>query len=217
MKLNIPRTSKKMMKTTTKNKYFLALFGIGLIGILFGYFAYANPIEFPPSYRTSAATTTSPVYLSEYSTTTSPTFDSYYITQGQTSGFNPTGAIGLTALIHMTATTGVPTLNLACEISQNGTDWFERDCYNSSTTTNIANISGEMNSYTWIFASSTCLRGGAAPLSNQSTCAKAFEIPVSTRYTRLVATMASTTGINQATGVGNADLWFELVPRKERY
>ena len=200
-----------------KNKYFLTSFILGIIGIFLGYLAYAGPIVFPPSYRTSVATTTSPVYLAKFSTTTSPTFDSYYITQGSTSGFNPTGALGLTALINMRATTGVPTLNLSCEASQNGVDWFKRDCYNTATTTNIANISGEMSSYTWIFASSTCAVGGQAAADNQSTCTRAFEISTPTRYTRLVGSLASTTAVSQAANSGNADLWFELVPKKESY
>ena len=113
----------------------------------------------------------------------------------------------------MSATTGRPTLNIGCEASQNGKDWFKKNCYDTSTTTMIANFA-EMSSYVWTFASSTCTQGGAAPLGNQSTCTRAFSLDTPTRYTRLVVTISSTTA-SQGLG-GPADLWFELVPKKER-
>lgn len=215
----------KIKQILKQNKFFAGILLVLFVSALISIFttktkqALANPLEFPPSVKSSVATSTG-IYMAKYATSTSAVFDSYAILQASstsatTVGFNPTASLGLTALVHLTATTGVPTLNIACEASQNRIDWFKRDCYNTATTSNVFNLA-EPSTYTWIYASSTCAVGGLTSLSNQSTCTRAFSLTTPTRYTRLVFSVASTTAVVQAAGVGNVDLSYELVPLKER-
>src|SRR3990167_6071073 len=171
-----------------KNKLLAGLIGgFVMLVVGFGYFAYANPLFFPKGANTAgsnvANASTTRSYMTPGTGTTTLVHDAFDVDPTLSSdSTNPTGLDTLALAVHMTATTGVMTLNIACEYSRDGIDYYEGNCYDTSTTTNVANITGEMSSYTWVFASSTCSVGGAAPSATQDSCRRIFEVNPLSRY-----------------------------------
>jgi hypothetical protein len=189
---------------------------IGLVGLFTINKALGNPLFFPGIATISevTATTTGSAYMTPGTGTTTIGYDSYQITQGSASPQNATAPISLTALVHLTATTGVPTLNINCEASRDGIEWYKRGCYNAATTTNLFSLMTDLTSYEWVFASSTCRVGGAADSATQSTCTRAFEVKPISRFTRLIFSLASTTKVSTI-AADNASIYAELVSTKE--
>ena len=150
-----------------------------------------------------------PAYMTFGTATTTEDIDAF--AGGANTGFNT-----LALAVQMTATTGIPTLNIACESSSDNVDWYARDCYNSATTTNIANLSGAMSSYTWVFASSTCILAGGASNPTESVCERIFEIKPFSRFTRAVFTLASTTAVSTKAVGNRANIWAEFIGGREK-
>ena len=195
--------------------------GIAGIAALVGIagFVYANPFYFPKPANTSNSNATNasstPTYITPgTATNTSAVYDSYKIDQTDVTEFSKSTAPSkLFAFLQVTATTGVPTINVACESSRDGIDYYPRDCYANGTTSRITNLETAFNSYTWAFSSSTCAIGGQAPSAAQSNCRRSFEVVPFSRFTRLVISAASTT--NVSTRNDDGAVYAELDPIKE--
>ena len=185
---------------------FVAVFWFANINL-----AGASAISFVRD-NTAGLTTTNasntPTYMTFGTATTTEEIDSF---QG---GAN-TGFATLALAVQMTATTGIPTLNIACESSQDGVDYYARDCYPNATTSPITNL-GLMNSFTWVFSSSTCILKGGAANPTESVCERIFEIKPMSRFTRAVFTLASTTALSTKSIGNRADVWAEFIGSREK-
>ena len=157
-----------------------------------------------PDLMTTNASSTR-TYMTPGKATTTLAIDSY-------AGGSGAALSNLALAVQLTASTGLPTLNIGCEYSQDGVDWYRGDCYNTASTTNIFNPTAP-SSFTWLFASSTCALAGNSPSATESICERIFELRPWTRWMRAVFTFASTTA---ATAINNeaGAVWAEFIGKR---
>ncbi len=174
-----------------------------IVGALFwGGTALANPLFFPATVQTASATGT-PAYMTAGTGTSTLTWDSY-VAAG-----NYTGTLKGTLLIQLAASSTATVLRANVEYSQDGVDWYQTNALfantYSTTSTPIIDI-GQVNQYSFAFASSTAGLGSVGTTTATST--RALPISVPTRFARFVFTLA--------TGSTPGAVWAQFVPIKER-
>jgi hypothetical protein len=181
-------------------KIYVILFALFLTSMALVTYVRANPPTFLRVSSTNSAASTSPVYLrvnTTSATSTTPVYDAYALLgTGEVSG-NLYVSFGIQLKASSTATV----LAINPEYSNDGIDWYQD---NFSTYAAGAIAIATRNSYTWTYASTTV--GGAAVLGNTDTGAKIIQLPVPTRYVRLVSTISG----------ANGAIWIEALGIKQR-
>ena len=183
-----------------------------IILIAFAGFVYANPLFYPgwgPNNGSVASNaSSSPVYMTPGTATTTTSYDAYLTDQvnGISKGTYPVALNTAILLVQLTATTGIPTLNIEIEDSRNGIDYYRR-----ASSTSIMNSVDVM---TMIFASSTATEGGAGVSATESIMQFSFNIQPRTRYMRAIGYLSSTTAVSVKND--DAAVYMELVPTKEQ-
>lgn len=147
---------------------------------LFATLASANPLYVSSKASTAIATTTV-VYQGTGTATTTLVYDSYESsgTNQQNNG-NITVPNTIALAIQGTASSSSAIINIACEYSDDGIDYYQNEIF-PATTTNPINISVP-NTFTFGVASSTV--GGVAFNGYK----KLFTCPVPTRFVRAIIT-----------------------------
>lgn len=185
----------------------LAFAAMAFIGVLaLAQVVHANPF-YTGTRAATATATSSPTYLTAGTgTTTTPVYDSY-----EQNGTNQTNAGNITLpnqvaiLLNGLASSTATVVNVTCEYSDDKIDWYQNEIFDGATTTNPVNIE-KAQAFTFTYATTSALVGGALFPSSASRYQKLFVCPVPLRYVRAVAT---NTGSSTA-------LWIGIVPTKQR-
>lgn len=192
---------------------------IGLIAtvvIIVGttFVAYANPKFFTLLKATNTSTASTTVVYMTVGTATSTLFvDSHLVNQDTPNrGRNTTAYDSLTLLVQLTATTGIPTLNIEFEDSRDGVDWYRR-ATTSNTSNNLITITDKIQV---LWASSTASEGGSGTASDEEILNLVFDVKPQLRFTRAIMYLSSTTGPT-ATGNDDGGVYAELIGTKQNH
>lgn len=176
---------------------------VGIAAMVWGLVASkpvsANPTFFPVTVQTSSSTT-SPAYMTAGTATSTLTLDTY-------SSGNPRGASKAALLIQLVASSTATVLRTNIEYSHDGIDYYQDGgtmIDGFSTTSKPFDI-GQVNQFTFTYASSTAGLGSTTP--SQSTTTRAVRINTPTRFVRAVFTIP----VGSAAGA----VWAQFVPNKE--
>lgn len=191
------------MKLSVNKIYVALLAAMFVIPFLMFTIAYANPFFSASKARTALATTTVS-FLTPGTGTTTPVYDSYEVNgTNQTNQGNISIPDFVAVAMQGNASSTATVLNVACEFSDDGTDYYQNEIY-PATTTGALMISAPIT-FTMTFASST-VGGAAFTTTNVGRYQKLVLCPVPLRYVRAVITNL---------GAG-ASLWATIIPTKQR-
>lgn len=184
------------MKKTSNLKFIIAILIVAVCGV--GTIAYANPLYVGTKAQTATASSTLS-YLTPGMATTTLVYDSYeQFGTNETNSGNQTIANSIALGIQGIGSSTATVINIACEFSDNGTDWYQNEIFPASTS-NPLNIATPF-SFTFTNASSTI--GGIAFNGFK----KIMQCPLPLRYVRAIITdTGSSTGI-----------WATFIPTKQR-
>lgn len=161
--------------------------------------AHANPLRFPATVSTAAATT-SPTYMTPGTATSTITYDAW-ANGGGSQAFDKA-----TLLLQMTASSTSTTYNVSVEYSQDGIDWYSDALLQSTTATSTQSYSvATPISYSVKYASTT--PGGGLVLATSNTALRAITVPTPTRYVRVFTALAL--------GGTNGAIWQQIVGQKQ--
>lgn len=192
--------------TYNKSRLILSLIAGAMIATALGlaHVAGANPLRFPPTSKSAAATTTLS-YLTAGTATTTHQYDSYQITSlSNPSAFALDRAL---LLIRLSASSTPATLRAYIEYSQDGIDWYQDGGTNAdgfATTTKPIDIS-QPAAYDLRFASTTA--GHGLPGATSATTTRAILVKTYSRFVRAVFTVPA--------GSQPVNVWSEWVPVRQ--
>lgn len=178
-------------------------------------FAFAGVVRANPFYtgtKAQSANATSTQFQLIPGRATSTTVYDAYEQYGTNQPNSATIVIpdALTVFLDGLASSTAANINVACEFSENyngstgNGDWYQ-DFFTAATTTNpgVKNLQIP-NSFTATYASSTV--GGAPVTASTNRFQKAFQCPVSTRFTRVVV----------SSSVASTSVWVQIIPKKQK-
>lgn len=191
-------------------KFFLPA-GLVLLGLVIATTAYANPFYTAP--KASSATATSTLsFVTTGAATSTTVYDSYESPStanpaggtNETAGGNITRPDDVTVAMQGVASSSITIVNVICEYSEDRVDWYQNNVASSTSSSSISVV----NSFTFLYASSTNTVGGGGVSAAYNKFFKAFVCPVLMRYVRVVV---SVTGTNAGIGV-----YVAILPKKQR-
>ena len=198
-----------------KHKFIGIVIGmIVTLALVIGGVALANPRFFVDMSQTATATTTLS-YMTPGTGTTTLVHDSHLVDQSNASrGRNTTALDSLTLLVQLTATTGLPTLNIEIEDSRDGIDYYRRTPSLIASTTDIFTVSN-IHKIRAVFASSTASEGATGISATESIMNLSFEIQPRLRFVRALFYLSSTTVVS--TKEDDGAVWAEFIGTKENH
>lgn len=183
-------------KITVTQKVAITLIAVGVL--LAAGIAYANPLYTAGKARSALATSTL-AYMTPGTATSTLVYDSYeQLGTNQPNQGNITIPNTVALAIQGVGSSTASIVNLACEYSDDGIDWYQNEMFPATTSDPV--LITAPNTFTFTNASSTI--GGVAFNGFK----KIITCPLPTRFVRAVA---SVTG-------DKAAIWDTFIPSKQR-